>query len=276
MSSGLRRLLVGALALAFASPAGAQSVGTISGRVIDRSTQQPLASAQVRVSGSTRGAQTDESGNYRIVNVPSGVVQLVAQRIGYGPMTRSVTVPAGGTLTENFGLAVAATTLDQVVITATGQSERRRESGVSTAVVDSGAINKAAISTFADALSSRSPGVVVQTSAGETGAGSRVRIRGSNSISLSNEPLVIIDGVRVDNSPQSTAIGTGGQQPSRINDINPEEIESYEVIKGPAAAALYGTAASNGVIQITTKKGRAGKTRWDAFGELGSLTDVND
>lgn len=275
MSSGLRRFLVGAFALAFAAPAGAQSVGTITGKVIDRATQQPLGSAQVRIVGSTRGAQTDESGNYRIVNVPSGPVQVVAQRIGYGPQTRSVTVPASGSLTLDFGLAVAATTLDQVVVTATGQSERRRESGVSTAVVDSGAINKAAISTFSDALSSRSPGVVVQTSAGETGAGSRVRIRGSNSISLSNEPLLIIDGVRVDNSPQSTAIGVGGQQPSRINDINPEEIESYEVIKGPAAAALYGTAASNGVIQITTKKGRAGKTRWDAFGELGNLHDVN-
>ncbi len=275
MSSGLRRFIVGAVALAFAAPAGAQSVGTITGKVIDRATQQPLSSAQVRIVGSTRGAQTDESGNYRIVNVPSGPVQVVAQRIGYGPQTRSITVPASGSLTVDFGLAVAATTLDQVVVTATGQSERRRESGVSTAVVDSGAINKAAISTFADALSSRSPGVVVQTAAGETGAGSRVRIRGSNSISLSNEPLVIIDGVRVDNSPQSSAIGTGGQLPSRINDINPEEIESYEVVKGPAAAALYGTAAANGVIQITTKKGRAGKTRWDAFGELGNLSDVN-
>jgi TonB-linked SusC/RagA family outer membrane protein len=276
MSSGLRRIFVGALALAFAAPAGAQGVGTISGKVIDRATQQPLGSAQVRIVGTARGAQTDEAGNYRIANVPAGTVQLVAQRIGYGPVSRTVTVTDGGSLTENFGLAVSATTLDQVVVTATGQSERRRESGVSTAVVDSGAINKAAISTFADALSSRAPGVVVQTSAGETGAGSRVRIRGSNSISLSNEPLVIIDGVRVDNSPQSTAIGVGGQQPSRINDINPEEIESFEVIKGPAAAALYGTAASNGVIQITTKKGRAGKTRWDAFGEVGSLTDVND
>jgi TonB-linked SusC/RagA family outer membrane protein len=117
---------------------------------------------------------------------------------------------------------------------------------------------------------------VVQTSAGETGAGSRVRIRGSNSISLSNDPLLIIDGVRVDNTSRSTFQGTGGQEPSRLNDINPEEIESIEIVKGPAAAALYGTAASNGVIQVTTKKGRAGKTRWDAFTEGGTLQDVND
>ena len=117
---------------------------------------------------------------------------------------------------------------------------------------------------------------MVQTSAGEIGAGSRIRIRGSNSISLSNDPLLIIDGIRADNSSESSATGTGGQLPSRFNDINPEEIETIEVIKGPAAAALYGTAASNGVIQITTKHGRAGRTRWDAFMEGGSLSDVND
>ena len=179
-------------------------------------------------------------------------------------------------VTADFTLAVAATTLDQIVVTATGQSERRRESGASTATIESSQIEKAAISTFADALSSRAPGVVVQTSAGESGAGARIRIRGSNSISLSNEPLIIVDGIRLDNTPESSPISTGGQFPSRINDINPEDIESIEVVKGPAAAALYGTAAANGVIQVTTKRGHAGKTRWDTFGELGTLTDVNE
>src|SRR4029079_10446058 len=91
-----------------------------------------------------------------------------------------------------------------------------------------------------------------------------------------DEPLILGGGVRLDNTPESSPIDVGGQFPSRINDINPEEIESMEVVKGPAAAALYGTAASNGVIQITTKKGRAGKTKWDVFGETGTLTDVND
>ncbi len=276
MSSGFRRLCVGA-ALAFASaPAIAQSTGTISGTVTDRQSQRPLASVQVRVVGSSRGAQTDESGAYRIVNVPAGTVQVAVQRIGYGPMSKAATVGNGGSTTVDFALAVAATTLDVVTVTATGQTERRRENGAPTATIDSSAIIKSAISTFSDALSSRVPGVVVQTAAGETGAGSRIRIRGSNSISLSNDPLLIVDGVRADNSSQSSAQSTGGQLPSRFNDINPEEIESIEIIKGPAAAALYGTAASNGVIQVTTKHGRAGKTRWDTFGELGSLEDVND
>ncbi len=276
MSSNLRRLLVGALALAISTPALAQAqVGTVSGRVIDRATQRGLGSAQVRIVGSPRGAQTDENGDYRITNVPVGSVTIAANRIGYGPQSRQLTVSSAGT-TADFALNVAATTLDQVVITATGQSERRRENGAATASIDSGSVNMATVSNFSDVLSSRAPGVTVQTAAGETGAGSRIRIRGSNSISLSNDPLLIVDGIRVDNNAGSTGIGTGGQQPSRFNDINPEDIENIEIVKGPAAAALYGTAAANGVIQVTTKKGRAGKTRWNTFGELGQLSDVNN
>ncbi len=278
MENTFRRLLAAvAIVLAVSSQAVAQgAVGTVAGRVIDRTTQQPLVGAQVRVVGTTRGTSTDETGSYRIIGVREGSVQIAVQRIGYGPLSRSVTVPAGGIVTVDFSLAVSAAQLDVVVVNATGTTERKRENGAVTATIDSSALNKAAISTFADALSSRAPGVVVMTAAGETGAGSRVRIRGSNSISLSNEPLIIVDGTRVDNSPSSTAIGTGGQSPSRLNDINPEDIENVEIIKGPAAAALYGTAAANGVIQITTKKGRAGQTKWDVFTETGRLTDVNN
>ncbi|MDB4882255.1 MAG: TonB-dependent outer membrane protein SusC/RagA [Gemmatimonadetes bacterium] len=267
--------LVVAASLAFATSAVAQgSVGSVSGTVLERGSERPLQGVQVRVVGTQRGGVTDATGRYRIANVATGTAQLVAQQIGYGPQPRSVVVTPEG-VTADFVLAIAATTLDQIVVTAIGQNERRRENGASTASIDSSQLNKAVISTFADALSSRAPGVVVQTSAGESGAGSRVRIRGSNSISLSNEPLLIIDGVRLDNTAESSPIDVGGQFPSRLNDINPEEIESLEVVKGPAAAALYGTAAANGVIQITTKRGRSGKTRWDTFGELGRLEDVN-
>jgi len=276
MRSGLRQFLAGAIALAFAGPAFAQNSGTIAGKVTERATQRPLAGAQVRILGGTRGVVTDDSGSFRIVNVPPGNVQLSVQRLGYGPQSRAIVVTAGSTVTADFALSGAATTLDAVTVTATGQSERKRENGAPTATIDSAAIPKAAISTLSDAVSSRVAGVVVQTAAGEIGAGSRIRIRGSNSISLSNEPLLIVDGIRADNSPQSSAQGTGGQLPSRFNDINPEEIEDIEIIKGPAAAALYGTAAANGVIQVTTKKGRAGRTRWDVFGEGGNTKDIND
>jgi TonB-linked SusC/RagA family outer membrane protein len=276
MSSGFRPFLAGAMALAFASPALAQSTGAITGHVTERQTQRPLGNVQVRIVGTNRGAVTNDSGSYRIANAPAGLAQIAVQRLGYGPQTRSVSVTGGGSITADFTMAPAVTTLDAITVTATGQTERKRENGAPTATIDSASLNKAVISTLSDALSSRVAGVVVQTAAGETGAGSRIRIRGSNSISLSNDPLLIIDGIRADNSSQSSAQGTGGQLPSRFNDINPEEIEDIEIIKGPAAAALYGTAASNGVIQVTTKKGRAGTTRWDAFGETGNLHDIND
>src|SRR5262252_2546997 len=272
----VRRLLVAGAALALASPAVAQSTGTIVGRVIERTTNRPLAGVQIRIVGTTRGAATNDSGAYRIPGVPAGTVQLAVQRIGYGAASRTVVVAGEATTTSDFTLSLAVTTLDALTITATGETQLKRANGAPTAMIDSSALDKAVISTLSDALSSRVAGVVVQQAAGEIGAGARIRIRGSNSISLSNDPLLIIDGVRADNSSQSSAQGTGGQLPSRFNDINPEEIESIEVIKGPAAAALYGTAASNGVIQITTKHGRAGQTRWDAFVESGNLTDIND
>ncbi|HKH92142.1 MAG TPA: SusC/RagA family TonB-linked outer membrane protein, partial [Gemmatimonadaceae bacterium] len=262
--------------LVLASSAAAQgTAGAVSGTVRERGTERAIAGVQVRVVGTQRGAMTDAAGRYRIAAVPAGTVQIATQLLGYAPQSRSVTVSAEGA-TADFTLAQAVTTLDQVVVTATGQTERRRENGASTAMIEASQITTAAVSTFSDALSSRAPGVVVQTSAGESGAGTRVRIRGSNSISLSNEPLIIVDGVRLDNTPESSPIDVGGQFPSRINDINPEEIETIEVVKGPAAAALYGTAASNGVIQITTKRGRSGKTRWEGFGEVGRLTDINE
>jgi TonB-linked SusC/RagA family outer membrane protein len=275
MSSTFRRFMVGAMVLAFATPALAQSTGTITGRVTDRVSSRPLANVQVHILGSNRGAVTDDSGSYRVINIPTGTAQVAVQRLGYAPQARSVTITTG-TTTVDFTMVAAVTTLDAITVTATGQTERKRENGAPTATIDSGSLNKAVISTLSDALSSRVAGVVVQQAAGETGAGARIRIRGSNSISLSNDPLLIIDGIRADNSSQSSAQGTGGQLPSRFNDINPEEIEDIEIIKGPAAAALYGTAAANGVIQITTKKGRAGRTRWDAFGETGNLHDIND
>lgn len=276
MPAGLRHWLSALAVVAFASPALAQGVGTVTGRVTDRADNRPLPSVQVRIVGTTRGAVTSDSGTYRIVNVAAGQVQIAVQRLGFGPQSRTVTVTSGDTTTVDFGMTAAVTTLDALTVTATGQTERVRENGAPTARIDSSAINKAVVNTLSDALSSRVAGVVVQTAAGETGAGSRIRIRGSNSISLSNDPLLIIDGVRADNSSQSSAQGTGGQLPSRFNDINPEEIEDIEIIKGPAAAALYGTAAANGVIQITTKKGRAGRTRWDGFVEDGNLHDIND
>src|SRR5207249_3355842 len=109
------------------------------------------------------------------------------------------------------------------------------------------------------------------------GTGSRIRIRGSSSLSLTNEPIIVVDGIRVENGATgqtATSIGVGGQTPSRLNDISPEDIESIEIVKGPSAAALYGTDAANGVIQIRTKRGRPGPTKWNGYVEGGVLNDI--
>lgn len=261
-----------------ASPAlaSAQQSGTITGRVVDRATQQPLPDAQVLIAGTQRGTRTNERGEYRIVGVPAGDIQIRAVRIGYVASSRTVNVPAGATVSADLALAVSATTLDEITVTATGETQRRRESGVTTARIDTAQVNMANVQNFSDVLSSRAPGVAVQAGSGTTGTSSRIRIRGSNSINLNNNPLLIVDGTRVNNSSESSSIGVGGQTMSRFNDINPEEIENIEVIKGPAAASLFGTAAANGVIQVTTKRGRAGRARWSALAEYGNLDETGD
>jgi TonB-dependent SusC/RagA subfamily outer membrane receptor len=123
-------------------------------------------------------------------------------------------------------------------------------------------------------LNARAPGVSI-ISGTQTGTGARVRIRGINSISLSNEPIYVIDGIRMTSNPGSTAFGSGGNNPSRVGDLNPEEIENIEIVKGPSAATLYGTDAANGVIVITTKRGLAGAARWSTYAEAGLIKDLN-
>ena len=272
----VHRLGVSALVLAPMLAAAQQPTGTITGRVIDRGSQQPVSGATIRVVGTTRGAQTGDQGTYRITGVPLGAVNVQALRIGYASVTRPITV-GSAEATLDFTLEQAATQLDVVQVTATGQEQSRRESGVSTATINvAEQVPQAAVTNMANVLSSRAPGVVVQEAGGTTGSGARIRIRGSNSVSLSNDPLIIVDGVRVNSEQDNAAnsIGVGGQVPSRLNDINQEDIENIEIIKGPAAAALYGTAAANGVIQITTKRGRAGKTRWNFRTQAGTVNEV--
>lgn len=274
----INRLGLSALVFAPIVAVAQQPTGTITGRVVDRGSQQPIMGVTVRVVGTTRGAQTGDQGTYRITGVPLGAVNVQALRIGYASVTRPLTVTSGD-VTLDFTLEPAATQLDVVQVTATGQEQSRRESGVSTATINvAEQVPQAAVTNMANVLSSRAPGVVVQEAGGTTGSGARIRIRGSNSVSLSNDPLIIVDGIRVNSEQDNAAnsIGVGGQVPSRLNDINQEDIENIEIIKGPAAAALYGTAAANGVIQITTKRGQAGKTRWNFRTQAGTVNEVTN
>ena len=252
------------------------STGTITGRVTDRTGAQPLVGVQIRVVGTSIGTVAAENGEFRLPGVPAGTVQLQARRVGYAPATVAVTVTAGATATANFALDIAATSLEVVTVTATGETQRAREQGNAPSRVELPPERLPALPNFSSALSAQAPGVQVLASGGTTGTGSRIRVRGVNSLSLSNEPLIVVDGIRVTGGGNANSIGIGGQFPSRLDDFNPEEIESIEVLKGPAAAGLYGTQAANGVIQITTKRGRAGTTRWNVYGERGRAEDVSN
>ena len=216
-----------ALAFAFAAfPAVAAAQATITGRVIDRATQQGIPSAQVLIVGTQRGAVTGDQGQFQIRGVPAGQHQLRAVRIGYVADTRTVDVPATGTVTADFALEVTARQLDQVTVTATGQQQLKRESGANTGTIAVEEVPLSAVKSASQLLNGRVAGVTVQQGGGTTGAGSRIRIRGSNSVSLSNDPLVVVDGIRVNNNQSSGTIDVGGQAISRFDDLNPEEIES--------------------------------------------------
>ncbi|MGQ0648460.1 MAG: SusC/RagA family TonB-linked outer membrane protein [Gemmatimonadaceae bacterium] len=263
---------IGTLILAMVSitgPTAAQSTGIVRGRVTDSDGSGPVASAQVVIVGTRLGAVTGVTGEYRLTNAPVGAQQLRVQRLGYQPSTQPVTVTTGET-TVDFTLAKAVTRLQEVVTTATGEVERKTFGNVVATVKVDSVSQIAPVTNVNELLQARTAGVQIIQGAGQTGLSSSIRIRGTSSLSLTNEPLIVVDGVRYDNAPIPGNFTT--QRVNRMGAINPEEIESLDVIKGPSAAALYGTAAANGVIVIKTRRGRAGRTQWSAYGEYGRVS----
>ena len=251
-----------------AAALGAQQAGgngTVTGRVTDAQSGSPIGSVTIAVQGTQLGAVTGNDGTYRITRVPTGTRTLVARRIGYGAATRVVTMADGATVTADFALQTSAVNLQQVVVTGTAGNQTRAAQGAVVATLDAAnVVQQAPVATVTQVLEGRVAGVNVALGSGTTGAAPRINIRGATSISLSNAPLVFVDGVRV-YSGQRNDVGTyhnlegfGGQAVTALNDIAPEDIESIEVVKGPAASTLYGADASAGVIQIITKKGRLG------------------
>ncbi|HEY7232585.1 MAG TPA: SusC/RagA family TonB-linked outer membrane protein [Gemmatimonadaceae bacterium] len=243
----------------------------IVGRVTERGSNSPIPDANVVIVGMQRGARTDENGSYRIADLAPGTYTLRVTRLGYSASARQITVAAAGNATVDFLLQSSAVQIDQVVVTATGATERKRENGNDVGIIKPGDnLSLAAEPNLTSALAAKTPGLTITQGAGTAGTAARIRIRGANSVSLSNDPLLIVDGVRMDNSTDSFGPGVGGASISRFDDINPEDVESIEVLKGPAASALYGTAAANGVIQVTTKRGAAGRTQWRVFTQYGN------
>jgi len=247
--------------------------GTVTGRIVTEEGKTPLGDVQLLVEGTSIATVTNATGQYTLRNVPAGPREIRVLRVGYTAQKKPVTVVAGTSVTLDFEMVQTVVKLQEVVTTATGE-QRRVELGHTVATVDvARKIAEAPIKNFGDLLAAKAPGVQVLPS-NMTGGGSRVRIRGTSSFSLSNDPIYIIDGIRM-TSGAGGGIGVGGTSPNRVNDINPSEIENIEIVKGPSAASLYGTDAANGVIVITTKRGRAGRTNWNTFVEHGQITDPN-
>ena len=269
------RLLATSVAWACAfSTAGAQT-GTVLVRVVDAASSAPVEQAQVFVVGTTTGGLSNAEGRFTFRSLPSGVRVIRVLRVGYAEQKKQIEVHTGQQTDVEFRLQQLAFNIDPVVVTATGATRRIELGNAVTTVSVASKIAEMPVKSMADLLVAKAPGVQILP-ANMTGGGSRVRIRGTSSLSLSNDPIYVIDGIRMTSNRSDATIGVGGTAPSRVNDISPEEIENIEIVKGPSAATLYGTDAANGVIVITTKKGRAGRSTWTFFSELGSIDDKNE
>ncbi len=221
-----------------------------------------IQAARVFVVGTARQSTTDAEGRFRITDVPEAGLTVRILAIGYQPLMRAV---RAGTEVQLFQLVESPVNLDELIVTGTvGATEKRAIGNSIGQVKASEVLELAPVADAIQLINGRVPGVLVQPSTGVVGGGGRIRIRGASSISLfGSDPLLFVDGIRVDNrahsGPASQGGGTTGSGPaSRMSDINPEDIESIEIVKGPAAAVLYGTEATGGVIQIITKRGSRG------------------
>ena len=255
-------------------------VATITGAVTDSASGAPLANAEVYVVTAPgeppRGTRTGAGGRYTLTGVTAGEVIVRVRLLGYQAAERRLTVRDGETATANFALTTRSVQLDQVVVTGTGGVVQRRAVGnVVETVKATEVMATAAPRSVEQLVGSRTPGVIALPATGQVGTGAQIRVRGVSSLSLSNDPIILIDGVRMDANTSRGPGQRGGAGVSRLNDVNPEDIESVEIIKGPAASTLYGTEASNGVIQIITKRGKSGQARFDFTTRQGTNWMIN-
>lgn len=258
----LTRFVVLGVALGLVAPAmaAAQQSAAIRGTVTDSATGDPVAGAQVTVVGTTRGAITNDQGVFFVTQVPAGAATVRAQRIGFAPGQHSVTLAAGDTATVNFALHAVATTLSQVVVVGYGTENRANVTGAVSMVTGAEVANQPVAGVDA-ALQGKAPGVQVSQNSGDPGNGITVRVRGAASVSASNQPLYVVDGVPVATEDISQ-LGPNGQGLTGVTGLDPSEIASITVLKDAASAAIYGSRASNGVVLITTKRGNAGKAHF--------------
>lgn len=255
------------------------SVGTITGRVSDSASGRALVGATVKVAGTKISALTTDSGLFVLHAVPVGDQLLMVRTFGYRQVSHLVTVAENARSNVHIRMSATPTILSGVVTTATGMQRKVTVGNdITTLNVDS-IMQMAPVMSVTDLLETRVPGLTVLHASGEPGAPSRIRIRGASTINGNNDPIVIVDGIRVyasqssfrnqnlvsSGEPSLHALGVASNYsaPSPLDQIDPNSIATLEVFKGPSASALYGSDAANGVIVITTKRGRAGPTHWD-------------
>lgn len=261
-----------------------KAIGRVIGQVVDSASKQGVVGAMITIAGTSLRAVTNEHGRFLLAGVPAGEQLLSVRLFGYKAVERVVIISDSGQVVVNIVLVPMATALSGVVTTATGL-QRRMEVGNDITVLNVDSVLRVApINSLTDLLESRVPGLTVQRSSGAPGDPSRIRLRGAGSITGNNDPILIVDGIRVyaaqsdarntnlANEGNSGAVITGVTTlkqknfaaPSPLDQIDPNSIETIEVYKGPSAAAMYGSDAANGVIVITRKRGRAGPAHWSA------------
>lgn len=242
--------------IAVTTVASAQT-GSLTGTVTDRTTGETLVGATVFIADLERGAPTNISGEYTLDNIPLGTYNVRISFIGYRTLNETVTINEGDNVL-NVQLRTDLTGLDEVVVTSIASRTSRAVSEVAVARVNADDFTDVqSYQDLSQLVSGKVAGVNVQPAGGTVGAGIRFNVRSGGGIGGSGQPVIYVDGVRIDNS-QLTSVGRGGQGTATLADINMDEVESIDFLKGPAAAALYGTSGSNGVVLITTKRGRAG------------------
>lgn len=257
------------LQLAAATPGWAQAQGTIQGTVMEEATARPIAGVSIHVVGTTLGAISGADGRYVIRSVPAGTHTVRVMSIGYARADTTLAVVAGETATGNFMLTRSVIALDELVVTGTAGAQEKRTLGNSVGTIQAAALADAPITNITELLTARTPGLTLMSNSGQTGSSSNIRIRGAGSLAGGYAPVFYVDGIRIESgNVEDASTYQGG---TALDFLNPDDIESIEVIKGPAAATLYGADAANGVIQIITKKGRRGaeSIQWTSSIELG-------
>ena len=271
------------LLLAFVSVSAFAQTRTVTGRVTVEGSNEPLVAASVNVVGTSVGTYTDDQGRYT-VTVPAGPATLRVRRIGY--VQKTIAVPSGDTQAD-ITLARDVLQLETQVITGTATTVSSANAANAVTVVTGEKLNRAPAQTIDYAMQGKIPGAQITQNSGAPGGGVQVQIRGVSTINASFLPLYVIDGVIVDNSQIANGLNAiteagGGNFPSsqdqRVNrtaDINPNDIESIQVLKGPSASSIYGSRGTNGVIVITTKQGVAGRTQLDLTQRFGTARIAN-